>query len=271
MALQQIVKIKSAPALPWTAQSHRHFPLEFRECVAALLTSHWAYRKRQAAATLHPSLAETGMELTSSSIAVPVSPSMSYLAQCSALTRGQVGSSPLSAGAAVEAGKGSVSASRSSPTYVAGSLSRGTSSLMKLIAGSCRWLPASSSEATTQGSQADSSSRSSPCSALKAMSPWGACPSASSVLGNQPSSVTSSPTDQLVLGPFLAELPHDLFLAIVGFMAPTDQLQDVAKHPHGAPDVAPALLPSDPATWELLPVPVVVIAEVVVEAVDIVM
>lgn len=84
------------------------------------------------------------------------------------------------------------------------------------------------------------------------MSPW-AC---SSTLQPFPA---ASPKTQLALGPFLAELPHDLFLSIVGFMAPTDQLQDVAKYPHGAPDIAPALLPSDPSTWEqLVIVPVVV-------------
>lgn len=122
---------------------------------------------------------------------------------------------------------------------------------------SCRWLPASSTDAQMAGTQGDSpacTSRASPFFAVKPMSPW----AYSSPLAPFP---TSSPKTQLALGPFLAELPHDLFLSIVSFMAPTDQLQDVAKYPHGAPNITPALLPSDPSTWEqLVVIPVVVAA-----------
>lgn len=39
-------------------------------------------------------------------------------------------------------------------------------------------------------------------------------------------------------------------LRIIHFMAPSDVLQDIAKGPGAHPDIEPAMLPSDPSTWE---------------------
>ncbi|KXZ43267.1 hypothetical protein GPECTOR_96g733 [Gonium pectorale] len=70
--------------------------------------------------------------------------------------------------------------------------------------------------------------------------------------GSATATAEAAEQDAAHLGALFASLPVDLVRHIVHLMAPP-LTQHVSLHPAGHPDILPALLPTDPATWAPLP------------------